>query len=93
MRNEFSVTLLSQAAFLRYLGYQILKCEVNGSDHKWLFEIPRFDAGIVLEEYASDKTQIFLKAFVQAESDVRGFANNAKTGMGIWTSARYREMR
>lgn len=97
MRNEFEVADFYQAALFRYLGYNILKVEVTNQFEnaaaKFLFEVPKFDAEIVLGEFANKDTSVSVQGFVKALEEIKSYVGNARTGMGIWTAARYREMR
>ena len=87
--SEFEVTDHFTAALFKYLGYSCLRRTVSGRDAAYLFECPRFDGELVLDEFADRETTVFLKDFVEAQKAVQEFRARAHKQFGVWTSHEY----
>lgn len=90
IENECSTEDVYFAAFLHYLGYEVLKINAGGTT-KFFFQIPSCDFEICKSDY-TDSPISSASAFVNSVKSVFSFQTSARQNMGEWQSQTWREL-
>ena len=80
------------AAYVNYLGHDVMKCAAGSSQSSWTFLVPEFDFEIMREEFESADTSLFLKPYVEAFKRVINFQNLARQSAGEYLTSEWRDI-
>jgi len=79
------------AAYVHYLGYDIMKCSSSSYDATtWTFLVPEFDFEIMRQEFDSDQP-ILVRSYAAALKQVFAFQKLARESCGEHASHAWRE--
>ncbi len=79
------------AAYVTYLGHEIIKCSTGPSGTVWTFLVPECDFEIMRQEFDDAETSLFVQPFTSAVKRVFSFQKQARQYSGEYITREWRE--